>query len=203
MGVRGYCAWWLCACDGGADCGGFMGCMGVRGYCAWWLCACDGGADCGGFVVCSGFCSVYGYMNAKGYCVCGLCTCDWGADCGGFVVCGREGALRWVDVCTIVAVVLVVCWQSHDGEDALSHQSSDCPGSKHGQILLSTLVNMPASVNCTSVPSAAMHAACSLLALRSAGRNTHAVTVCVLIAAPVLAVHWTLNPYALQARVIP
>ena len=26
--------------------------MGVRGYCAWRLCACDGGADCGGFVVC-------------------------------------------------------------------------------------------------------------------------------------------------------
>ena len=100
---------------------------------------------------------------------------------------------------TIVAVVLLVCWQSHDGEDALSRQSSDCPGSKHGLILLSTLVNVLVRFNCTSVPSAAMHAACSLLALRSAGQNTHAV----LIAAPVLALHWTLNPYALRARVIP
>ena len=92
-------------------------------------------------------------------------------------MCGREGALRWVDVCRIVAVVLVVCWQSHDGEDALSHQSSDCPGSKHGQILLSTLVNMPASVNCASVASGAMHAACSLLALRSEHSRSHGLCV--------------------------
>ena len=79
-----------------------------------WLCVCDGGADCSGFVVC----------GCWGYCAWWLCACDGGANCGGFVVCGREGALRWLVVCVMIAVVLVVRWQSHDGEDAPSLQTA-------------------------------------------------------------------------------